>query len=489
VQLALGLFDILYHHEAIERLAWRHTQRRELKLHGLRNVAYAALFLILALTEPRGVWAMLVLAVLAAEVVVTLIDFVEEDLSRKLPASERITHTLLAMNYGAILACLVPILLEWASLPTAIAPVWYGAASALGPVTAMGVVIFGLRDFFAARRIERLVRPEPAELAKALPGRRHVLVTGATGFVGARLVAALTRAGHDVTVLTRDPAKAACLQPPFRLVTNLDQVASDSLVDAIVNLAGEPVANALWTRAKRRRILASRLRMTREVLRLIARLERAPAVLVSGSAIGWYGNWRDESLTEFDGGKRCFGRRVCEAWEQMARKAEGFGTRVVRLRIGLVLGTESGMLSNMLMPFEFGFGGVIGSGEQWMSWIERDDLVQLIVHVIANPSLTGAVNATAPVPVRNSVFTQELARALHRPAVLKIPARLLRAFAGDFADELLLGGRRVLPDKAQASGFTFRHETLRGALSAILGVAPAHARRGRIATREMRQIG
>ncbi len=315
-----------------------------------------------------------------------------------------------------------------------------------------------------------------------------MLITGATGFVGRRLVEALASAGHEVTVLARDPAKAAKLRPPFRLVTSLDQIAGDTTIDTVINFAGEPIANGLWTRAKRRRILASRLRMTRAVVRLIGRLERRPAVLISASAIGWYGNWQDEELTEFDGGKRCFGHRVCEAWECAARKAERLGTRVVRLRIGLVLGSEDGMLSNLLAPFEFGLGGPIGSGRQWMSWIERDDLVRLIAHIIASPQLTGAVNATAPAPVRNATFAQELARALHRPALLRMPAFLLRALAGDLADELLLGGRRVLPDKAQASGFKFRHETLPSALSAILGgeTAPA-ADRGFVAAGDMHE--
>ena len=133
-----------------------------------------------------------------------------------------------------------------------------------------------------------------------------MLITGATGFVGRRLVEALVSAGHEVTVLARDPAKAAKLRPPFRLVTSLDQIAGDTAIDTVINFAGEPIANGLWTRRKRRRILASRLRMTRAVVGLIGRLERRPAVLISASAIGWYGNWQDEELTEFDGGKRCF---------------------------------------------------------------------------------------------------------------------------------------------------------------------------------------
>jgi uncharacterized protein len=469
VQLALGLFDILYHHELTERLPWRPSQRRELRLHGLRNLAYAALFLVLGLTEPHGVWALLVIGVLAAELVITLVDFVEEDSSRRLPASERVTHALLAINYGAIVAVLAPVLVAWASEPSAVVPVWHGVGSALALVAAAGVIVLGLRDLFAARRAARLHPGEAAELVRALPARRHVVVTGGTGFVGRRLVEALARAGHDVTVLVRNPAKAAMLQPPVRLITSLDQIADDTAVDAVINLAGEPIANGRWTRRKRRRILGSRLRMTRRVVGLIERLERRPAVLVSGSAIGWYGLWRDETLTEFDGGKRCFSHRLCEAWELAARKAERFGVRVVRLRLGLVLGTEGGMLGNLLTPFEFGLGGRFGSGEQWMSWIERDDLVRLIAHVIADSRYTGAVNATAPTPVRNVAFVAELARALRRPALLRLPAFLLHRLAGDLADELLLGGQRVLPDKADAHGFEFRHATLPSALAAMLG--------------------
>ncbi len=149
------------------------------------------------------------------------------------------------------------------------------------------------------------------------------------------------------------------------------------------------------------------------------------------------GSGGDELLTEFDGGKRCFCHRLCEAWEGAARKAERYGTRVVRLRLGLVLGIEGGRLGRLLTPFELGLGGPIGSGEQWMSWIERDDLVRLIAHIIAEPRYTGAVNATAPVPVRNASFAQELGRALHRPALLRMPAFLLHWLFGALADELV----------------------------------------------------
>jgi len=476
LQIVMGAFDTLYHHEFTERLAWRPSQSHELRLHAIRNVLYAVLFLLLGWTEPHGVLAMLVIAVLAAEVAITLMDFVEEDVSRKLPASERINHTLLALNYGAILALGVPVLLGWAGEATGLVPVSYGPWSIVATLAAIGVALFGLRDLAAAARARRLVLPKAGELMSALPHRQTVLVTGATGFIGSRLVAALAAAGHQPIVLARDPAKAARLAP-LRLVTSLDQIASDSRIDAIVNLAGEPIAERPWTAARRRRLLASRLRVTRAVVRLIARLERKPAVLVSGSAIGWYGLWQDEQLTEFDGGKACFTHRLCAAWERAALAAARHGVRVVRLRIGLVLGTEGGMLGRLLTPFELGLGGRIGRGRQWMSWIARDDLVRLIAHVIATPSLTGAVNATAPEPVTNATFTRALARALRRPALLPVPAMLLRRLAGDLADELLIGGQRVLPDKAEASGFTFRHPTLSSALTAMLGTPDAQPAR------------
>jgi uncharacterized protein (TIGR01777 family) len=311
--------------------------------------------------------------------------------------------------------------------------------------------------------------PPVGDLVEALAPRQSVLVTGATGFVGSRLVASLNAAGHDVIVLTRDAAKAAALGPPFRLVTRLDQLAADTRIDAVVNLAGEPIANGPWTRARRRRILASRLRVTREVLRLIGRLAVPPKVLVSGSAAGWYGAWGDETLTEFDGGKRSFLHRVCEAWEQAAHRGWQHGVRVVRLRTGTVLGRDGGLLARLIGPFGLGLGGPFGNGTQWMSWIERDDLVRLIAHAIATTTLAGALNATAPEPARNAAFARLLAAALDRPAALRVPSALLRALAGDLADELLLGGQRIIPDKAEASGFKFRHRTLASALDAILG--------------------
>jgi uncharacterized protein (TIGR01777 family) len=471
LQIAMGAFDTLYHHELTERLAWRPSQQRELRLHGVRNLLYAALFIALGWFEVHGAWAWLVIAVLAVELVITLMDFVEEDMSRKLPASERINHTLLTLNYGAILALLIPVLIEWTRNDTAIVAAFHGAWSILAALAAIGVALFGLRDLAASARVRRLNLGGAAELVHALGARHRVLITGATGFIGRRLVEALVNAGHDVTVLARNPAKAAALAMPLRIVTSLDQIPNDARLDAVINLAGESVADGLWTLSKRRCIVTSRVRGLRAILGLLSRLERRPDVLITASAIGWYGLWDDEPLTEFDGGKRCFSHRSCDIVERAAMRAERLGMRVVRLRIGLVLGTDGGFLGRLLLPFEFGLGGRIGRGTQWMSWIERDDLVRLIAHVIATPNLAGAVNATAPGPVPNWTFARELGRALHRPARLPLPAPVLR-LAGDFANELLLGGQRVLPDKAEASGFKFRHETLASAFAAILGSAP-----------------
>jgi uncharacterized protein (TIGR01777 family) len=468
IQIAMGAFDTFYHHEMTERLAWRPSQRRELQLHSIRNTLYALLFLTLGWLEAHGFWAMIVIAVLVVEVFVTLMDFAEEDMSRKLPASERINHTLLTLNYGAILVLLLPVLIQWAGHPTGIHSAYYGFWSILAAVAAVGAGFGGVRDLAASKRLARLGIASASGLMKDLEGRQTILITGATGFIGSRLVASLADAGHQVIALVRNPAKAELLAPPITLITSLDQLPAEAKIGAIVNLAGEPIGNGLWTAAKRRKMLDSRIGMTDDVVRLIARLDRRPAVLVNGSAIGWYGLWQDQPLTESAKAHACFSHELCAAWEQAASRATEYGVRVVCLRIGLVIGTEGGLLTRMLTPFEFGLGGPIGSGKQWMSWIERDDLVRLIAHALVKPELSGPINATAPIPVTNRKFTEELGRRLQRPAVFRIPAGLLHRVAGDFADELLLGGQRVIPNKALSSGFVFRHETLRSAFEAIL---------------------
>lgn len=469
VQVAMGGADTLFHHELTQRLAWRPSQATELRLHGVRNLAYAVMFAALGWSKPLGGAALALIGLMVAELLITLWDFVEEDRTRALPASERVLHTLLTLNYGVVLAGLIPLLLDWANEPTGVERAYYGVWSWLCAIASVGVILSGLRDLAAARRTSRLAETDPAKLATALVGRRSVLVTGGTGFIGRRLVAALVAAGHDVTVLTRRPAAAATLPAPLRIVTRLDQLPATTRIDAVVNLAGEPISNAPWTRGKRLRILRSRLACTREVVRLVARLREPPEVVISGSAIGWYGLRGDEVLDERADGSPCFSRDLCLRWERAATPLQDLGVRLVLLRTGLVLAAEGGMLSRMLTPFELSLGGPFGRGLHWMSWIHRDDLVRLIVHAIATPTLEGPLNGVAPEPVRNRDFARALGHALHRPALLPAPALPLRLALGDFAEELLLRGQRVLPAEALASGFRFTYGSLEAALAAIVG--------------------
>lgn len=324
-----------------------------------------------------------------------------------------------------------------------------------------------MHDLVSSARFTTQAYESPSELVSALSERSTVLVTGGTGFVGIRLVDALIDAGHNAIVLSRKPGRAAVPGKAWT-VGDLDSIPGDTRIDAIVNLAGEPIANGLWTAAKRQKIIASRLGMIDACLKLVQRLVMRPQVFITASAIGWYGIRGDEALDEGSDGADCFSREVCVAIEQAAQRVEKTGLRTICLRIGLVLDRAGGMLGRMLTPFRLGLGGPFGKGQHWMSWVHRDDLIRLIAHCIATPDINGPVNGTAPEPVRNSDFTRSLGKALRRPAFIPVPALPLKLALGQFAEELLLGGQRVLPVKAAQSGFVFRHPELDGALMEIL---------------------
>jgi hypothetical protein len=468
IQIAMGGFDVVFHHEITERLAWRRSAAHELRLHAVRNLFYALLFAAFAWLKPTGLLAVLLIVIMAAEIVITLADFVEEDMTRKLPATERVLHTLLAINYGAIIALAGPEIVAWASLPSGLERVDYGWGSVLLTGAAVGVALFGLRDLATSRRAAAFVPPCPVPLADTLPGpRRRVLVTGGTGFIGRALVEALTAAGHEVTVLTRDVGRADGLATPVRLVKRLDDIRRTDRIDAVVDLAGEPVAGGPWTLRRRQAVVASRLRTLNAVGRLVERLDVKPAVVIKASAVGFYGVRGDDLLTEADGAgaRREFAVRSCRIVERAARDlGRRHGVRTVALRIGLVLGREGGLLGRLLPVFDLGLGGRTGAGQQWMSWISLDDVVRLIGFAIAEPSVEGAVNGTAPVPVRNRDFARALGRVLRRPAILPLPALPLEWVLGDFARELLTGGQRVVPAKATACGFRFLDADLETAL-------------------------
>ena len=472
VQVFMGAFDTLVHHEGTERLAWRASQKHELRLHGVRNFFYAVIFMSFAWLEPHGVFTIILAGILTVEVLITLWDFVEEDLTRKLPATERVNHTLLALNYGAILALAAPYLWAWSFMPTALIPINYGWWSVMATASAIGVGVFSARDLLAAARSDRLDRGDPAALVEGLKPRQHILITGGTGFIGTRLVEALVKARHHVTVLTRDPRKVDQLSQPVRVISSLDMIDDDDRIDIIVNLAGDAIAGGLWTAKKRAKIIASRVDMTRAVLNLIKRLNTKPSCLISGSAVGWYGLQDpsdDTELAEDAPTKPAFVHDVCSAWENECTPISALGIRVVILRTGLVLGFDGGMLAKLLTPFEFGLGGIMGSGQQWMPWIEHDDMIRVIAFAISEQTLSGPVNAVAPNPVRNDTFSRDLASALNRPLLVRFPEWLLAKGLGDLGRETMLGSQRVVPTRLIKHGFVFRNQMLAPTLQKITG--------------------
>ena len=294
----------------------------------------------------------------------------------------------------------------------------------------------------------------------------RVLITGGTGFIGRAVARALLAQGHAVVVLTRDRARAAKVLPPG--TTTVDTWAGLA-PDAVVNLAGENLGAHRWNAARKRAFMESRAGLTRALVAWMATLPRKPAVLVSGSAVGYYGARGDEPLTEDAPPGNEYQSELCAQWEAAARGAEALGVRVCRVRTGIVLG-RGGALAAMKLPFMLGLGGHLGDGAQWMSWIHRDDMVALILWLLAGESRAGAWNATAPAPATNRQFARALAASLHRPALFPMPAPVVRLLVGEMA-HLLLTGQRVLPARAQAEGFSFRHPDLRAALDAVWAAA------------------
>jgi uncharacterized protein (TIGR01777 family) len=294
----------------------------------------------------------------------------------------------------------------------------------------------------------------------------HVLITGGSGFIGRALARELLADGHRVTVLTRNATRTRARLPEAAGV--VETLAEASAVDAVVNLAGENLAEGRWTPTRKQALRDSRLDTTRTLLAWMEAQPRRPGVLVSGSAVGWYGPRGDETLGEDAAPGEDFAAQLCCDWEAEAVKAEALGVRVCRIRTGLVLDPEGGALAKMLLPFRLGLGGPLGDGRQWMSWIVRADLVALIRWLLGNQGAQGAYNATAPNPVTNAEFARTLGHALHRPALLPAPGFALRLLFGEMA-ELLLTGQRVLPARATAQGFQFRYPELAPAFAAMFG--------------------
>jgi uncharacterized protein len=295
-----------------------------------------------------------------------------------------------------------------------------------------------------------------------------VVVSGGTGFLGGRLVEVLRTDGHEVVVLTRRPAQAPgeAQWTPGSGAGGWARAFEGA--GAVVNLAGESLADGRWTAARKQTILASRIEATRGVVAAMRAAGTKGAVLLSGSAVGYYGTHRDDALDESSPPGHDFLANLCREWEAEALDAGG-DARVVLLRTGFVVARDGGALPRLAMPFHFFAGGPLGSGRQMMSWIHRDDWVAMVRWALASAGVRGPLNLTAPSPVTNREMAAAVGRALHRPSVMPAPAFALRLLLGEMADALILNGQRVLPRVALNSGFEFRYASLNEALADIYG--------------------
>lgn len=308
----------------------------------------------------------------------------------------------------------------------------------------------------------------------------RVLVTGATGSIGSKLVARSLAAGDEVRVVGRDGHKLSKMFPSaIPVVWDGVHMPTDALagVDVVYHLSGEPVAAGFrWTEAHKRRIRESRVDSTREIVSAM-RAAAFSGALVAGSAVGLYGSRGDEVLTESSAPGEGFLAEVCRDWEREATAAAAFGVRVVNARTGIVLDRQGGALARMVPLFRTGLAGRLGDGKQWMPWIHIDDVVGLFMHAARTPSVTGPMNVVGPAPVTNAEFTKALARVLGRPAIVAAPSFAVRAVLGEMS-EVLLGSQRVVPEAAQRTRYVFRHPELAEALASVLELplAPQHAR-------------
>ncbi|SFY07908.1 TIGR01777 family oxidoreductase [Pseudomonas sp. NFACC36] len=295
----------------------------------------------------------------------------------------------------------------------------------------------------------------------------HILLTGGTGLIGRRLCRHWLEQGHRLTVWSRRPEQVANIcGAQVRGIARLEEI--EEPVDAVVNLAGAPIADRPWSHKRKMLLWSSRVTLTEVLLAWLERCERKPRVLVSGSAVGWYGDGGERELTEQSGPvSEDFASQLCIAWEETAQRAEAIGLRVVLVRTGLVLATEGGFLSRLLLPFKLGLGGRIGNGRQWMPWIHIDDQIALIDFLLHRDDASGPYNACAPNPVRNRDFTKALGRVLNRPTVVPMPELVLKVALGELS-LLLLGGQRATPVRLQAAGFTFRFTDLPAALDDVV---------------------
>ncbi len=299
----------------------------------------------------------------------------------------------------------------------------------------------------------------------------HILLTGGTGLIGSALTARLLSLGHSLTVLTRNPdAARRRLGGEVALLPALDDVSTLDGFDAVINLAGEPIADKRWTDAQKARLCHSRWQITQRLAELITRSATPPAVFISGSAVGYYGDQGEAVVSEEETPHDEFTHRLCARWEALAREAASERTRVCLLRTGVVLSADGGALAKMMPIFRLGLGGTLGSGRQYVPWIHLDDMVNAILYLLATPGLSGPFNMTAPYPVHNEQFTSALGEALNRPTLLRTPAFAIRLLMGE-SSVLVLGGQRAIPKRLEEAGFGFRYFELEEALRDVVSAS------------------
>ncbi|MEH6712847.1 MAG: TIGR01777 family oxidoreductase [Paraglaciecola polaris] len=294
----------------------------------------------------------------------------------------------------------------------------------------------------------------------------RILITGGTGLIGSNLIPKLKP--NEITVVTRNVSQAELvLGHKVTLISSLDDFENLDDFHVVINLAGEPIADKRWSPEQKKRIEHSRWDMTEKLVSLIKAGSAPPSLFISGSAIGYYGRQNEQIIDEeFDAPHDEFSHQLCERWEFLAKQAESTQTRVCIVRTGLVITRRGGALMKMVPPFKFGLGGPMGSGQQYMSWIHLEDMLDGLIHLIENTQCQGVFNFTAPTPVTNAQFSKTLATVLHRPCFLPMPAFALRVIMGDAAD-LLLYGQRVVPKRLQESGYQFHYPELAHALGCL----------------------
>ncbi len=465
LQALMGAFDTLYHHEFKVALHQQLTARLELFIHAIRAVLYGVLFIGLAWFEWHGHWIWLLIGIVLIEIGLTLWDFVVEDKTRLLPNSERITHTLLAINGGALFTLLALTLPNWFAQDTSFAATDYGWRSWFLMLAGIGVVISGIRDGFAAWQVQRLHLNLNLNLGN---GHKRLLISGGTGFIGSALCHELLQAGHEITLISRHPA-AACFQysGKVRAFESTTVLSDFEQFDAVVNLAGAPVVGPRWSVKRKSTLLNSRLNTTKDLMNFVKRAKHRPEVWIQASAIGYYGTHADQPLTESSPAGEGFAAELCERWEHSTIELESLAVRRIILRFGLVFGRSGGSLPMMLLSFRFGMGAILGNGQQHMAWIHIEDLLNVIASSIADKTMNGKINVVAPDCPTNKEFSILAGQLLHRPVLLRLPAKLLRQMLGEMAS-LFVDGPIIKPTRLEKNHFKFRFPQLRGALMDLI---------------------